>query len=244
MLPRSLKLGGPLSFQLDVLIYPEQVRRVVAFLDLRQTWIILAVGRANAIFALFHHKVDVRATGRVRVQRAPIFLRPRGNFIFVRGVRIDSHNYLSPQSVAVPPSCCTLLDTAGCTIDGVEVHGGLRRRHCRSVFQMVRDRFVGKRTDEIGLPVPLHSGRIETIMQALQYWMRYRADQVERGSLEPSDWLEHHPRVLQGSGVAPNDFAHFRVVQMLGERRPRRDSEESKEPVDVIGGLGDKAAVP
>src|SRR6202023_1331341 len=83
----------PRSPRLDVLIYAEQVRRIETLLDLRQTVVIFAVSRPDAIFALFHHEVDVRPAGGIWMKRAPILLRPGGDFFLVRGVRIDADNH-------------------------------------------------------------------------------------------------------------------------------------------------------
>src|ERR1700735_4713040 len=109
---------------------------------------------------------------------------------------------------------------------------------------MLLDGLVRKCAYEIGLPIPLHARQIETIEHALKRGMRNRPYQVERRNLEISDRLENFLRLLDGSGIAPHDAAHFLAVQMLGERRPRRHGMESKEPVDVSGRLCDEAAVP
>ena len=63
----ELEARGRLSFWLNVLIYAEQVRRIVALLDLCQAVVILGVCRSDASFALLHHEVDICATGRVRM---------------------------------------------------------------------------------------------------------------------------------------------------------------------------------
>src|SRR5579862_9227792 len=103
----------PLLLRLDVLVYAEQIRRIVALLDLRQTIVILAVRRPDAILALFHHEVDVRAAGRVWMKSTPILLCPAGNFFVVRGVRIDPDYHLSPSRVSITPRRGTVLDAAG-----------------------------------------------------------------------------------------------------------------------------------
>src|ERR1700675_3303547 len=79
--------------RLDVLIHTKQVRGIVPLLDFGQTVVILAVRRPDAIFALFHHEVDVCAAGRVGMKRAPILFGPRADFFLVRGVRIDPHDH-------------------------------------------------------------------------------------------------------------------------------------------------------
>src|SRR3974390_3444349 len=104
---------------------------------------------------------------------------------------------------------------------------------------MQGDGFVGKRAHKIGLPVPLQARRIETIEQTLQCRMRNRADHVERWYLKAPNRLENLLRLFDRARVAPHDAAHLLVVQMLGKRRPRRDGEESKETIDVIGRLRD-----
>jgi predicted ferric reductase len=49
----------PLISRLDVLVRAEEVVRVIFCLDGREAVEILAIGRADAIFALIHHEIHI-----------------------------------------------------------------------------------------------------------------------------------------------------------------------------------------
>ena len=49
---------------------------IVLLLDRRQAVIVLPEGGFDAILALFHHEIDVGASGRVRMQGVKVFLGP------------------------------------------------------------------------------------------------------------------------------------------------------------------------
>src|SRR5580698_273436 len=109
---------------------------------------------------------------------------------------------------------------------------------------MLCNSLVGKGLYEIGLPVPLHPGRIQAIEKALQRRMRNGANQIDCRGLETPDRSKYFLRFLHRSGVTPNDATHLFVVKVLGERRPRWHGVESKKTVNVIGRLDDEVAVP
>jgi hypothetical protein len=50
----------------------EEVVRVICGLDLAKPLVVAALSGANPVRSLFHHEVDVRSPGRIRVQRIPI----------------------------------------------------------------------------------------------------------------------------------------------------------------------------
>ena len=90
-------LAGVYFSGLMFLVQAEEVLRVVLLLDLRQTVIIFAICRANAVFAFFHHEVDVCAARRIRMQVLPIVPRPLRNLIFTGRTGIDTHPSPAPK---------------------------------------------------------------------------------------------------------------------------------------------------
>src|SRR5690242_16253124 len=64
---------------LDVLVYREQVLRIVFRLDPAQTGVVVAVRRLHSILSFVHHEVDVGPAGRVGMQRFPIASGPRSD---------------------------------------------------------------------------------------------------------------------------------------------------------------------
>ncbi len=103
---------------------------------------------------------------------------------------------------------------------------------------------VAQLVHEIRFPIPLESRRIERVEHALQYRMRQWADKVQGGLQESADRTERLLGFLQRAGVTPHDSAHLPVVEMLGERRPRRHRQEREETVEVVQRLGQELAVP
>src|ERR1700684_1106819 len=99
----SLKLWRFLSARLNVLIYAEQVRRIVLLLDLGQPRVVLPIRRPDALLAFLHHEIHVCPARRMREERAPIIARPRGNLLLARRVRVYADDHLRPFSVAVGP---------------------------------------------------------------------------------------------------------------------------------------------
>src|SRR5262245_6640919 len=85
----------------DVLIYAEQVCRIVAFLDLGQAVVALSISGANAIHTFIHHEIYVSTSRGIRVHCNPIVFRPPGDSFLVRRVRVDTDDDSGPVSVAV-----------------------------------------------------------------------------------------------------------------------------------------------
>src|SRR3954463_8699477 len=67
----------PCSFgRANILIYVEEVAGVVLRLDRTQAIVVATISRAYAVFAFFHHEVDVCAARTVGVKRIVVFFRP------------------------------------------------------------------------------------------------------------------------------------------------------------------------
>ena len=110
----------------DVLVHPEQVVRVVAPLHLHEPVVVLPVGGLHALAALVvHEEVDVRAPGRVRVQRLPVALGPVRDRGRVGGVGVDPHDHLRPARVAIGERGLVLTDPVHRPVDRIQVHRGV-----------------------------------------------------------------------------------------------------------------------
>src|SRR5262249_4594192 len=152
----------------DVLVDVEDVLRVVALLDPGEPVVVAAVGGPDPVLALGHHEVDVGAAGRGRVQRLPVLpgpLRHRGH---VGRVRVDADDDAGPAAVAIGERGGVLRHPAGGTVDRVQVHGGVPGGQLRAVLEVRLDGVVGDLVVEVGLPVPLETGRVKGVERALQ----------------------------------------------------------------------------
>lgn len=70
------------SFRTDVLVDTEEVIWIIPGFDLLQPLVIVAVGGPNSRLALFHHEVDVRPIGRMRMQCLPVVANPLADLHF------------------------------------------------------------------------------------------------------------------------------------------------------------------
>src|SRR5262245_64734390 len=108
------------------------------------------------------------------------------------------------------------------------------------MFHVQRNRFVAQLIDEVSPPVPLQPRGIQGIKQALERWIRQRANQIERWRPEAADGLEGGLRLLVPAGIAPHNPTHRLVVQMVREGWPRRYGQEREEAIDIVRRLGAK----
>src|SRR5580700_3819472 len=109
---------------------------------------------------------------------------------------------------------------------------------------MESDGFVRQRAHEIGLPVPLQTRRIETVVHTLEGRIRNGADHVERWRLDAPNRFKYFLGLFDRPRITPHDAAHLLALQVLGERSRRRNGEKSKEAINVIRRLSDEAAIP
>src|ERR1700692_1578132 len=74
--------------RLDILIYPEEVIRIIFRFDPGQPLVVIAVGRATTVVAVsFHHEVHVRSSRSIGMQRLPVVSSPGGNMIRIGRIR-------------------------------------------------------------------------------------------------------------------------------------------------------------
>src|SRR5690606_24741490 len=106
------------------------------------------------------------------------------------------------------------------------------------------DRRVWELIDEVRLPVPLMSRRVEPVEGALKRRIWHLLNSVERRRTELAYWTEHLVGVLGAARVAPHHAAHLPVVKGLGERWPGWNRKEGEEAVEVLGGVQNELAVP
>src|SRR5215470_3939385 len=112
------------------------------------------------------------------------------------------------------------------------------------MLHVERNGCVAQLIDEVRAPVPLQTWWIQGIKQALERWIRQRANQIERWRPEAAAGLEGGLSLLWPAGIAPHNATHRLVVQMFREGRPRRDGQESDEAINIFRRLGDKLTVP
>src|ERR1035438_8711788 len=165
----------------NVLVHAEEIRRIVPGFYLLETAVVRAVGSFDAGRAFFHHEIDVSTGGRVRVDGVPIGAGPIGDLVLVGGIGVDAHDHCRPFGAAIAESGRTGSHAVYRAVDGVEVHGAEHGGHVGAVLDVAGDRIITQVVDEIGLPIPLHAGRVETIEEALQDGQGHGADTVEQG---------------------------------------------------------------
>src|SRR5262249_56165325 len=106
------------------------------------------------------------------------------------GMWIDAEDDLGPGGVTVVPRRVMLAHAVCSAVERVEVHGGVERWNVRAMLHVQRNRCVAQLIDEVSAPVPLQTRWIQGIKQALECWIRQRADQIERRWQEAADGLE------------------------------------------------------
>jgi hypothetical protein len=233
-----------LDGRLDVLIHTEEIGWIVLALDGRQALIVVPVAGFDALLALFHHEIYVRAARRMGMQIVPVLSGPVHDAVLIGRVGIDSHNHLGPGGIPVAPRRLVLAHPMRRSVHRIEVHGRVHGRQLGAVLHVEPDRLVAQLIDKVRFPIVLEPGRVERIEHALERRMRDGADQVQGRRQKAPDRLERFLGLLQRPGVAPDYPTHFLVVEMLGKRRPRRHDQEGEETVDIIGCLRDELAIP
>src|SRR5262249_10787366 len=228
----------------DVLIYAEQVCRIVAFLDLGQAVVALSISGANAIHTFIHHEIYVSTSRGIRVHCSPIVFRPAGDSFLVRRVRVDTNDDSGPVSVAVRPRRYAIPDGACFAVDRIEVHRRVHRRKHRAVLCMLGNRLMPQFPHKVSLPVPLQPWQIELVKHTLKRRVTNPTNQIKCWRFEFTDRLEHSLCLIEGSGVAPHDAAHFLVVQMLGEGRAGRNGKECEKAIKIIWRLAYEVSIP
>ncbi len=109
---------------------------------------------------------------------------------------------------------------------------------------MQLDGLVGDLVDEVGAPVPLLALGVERVEHALEPGER---DVVRAVQDRLGERVHQRRHVLDGlllaAEVAPDDAAHLAQVDVLGERRSRRDRVVAEEAVELARSVGDEVAV-
>src|SRR5439155_18627866 len=86
----------------DILIYAEEIARVIFIFDREQPLILVSVSFLHAIFSFIsHQKVYIRSTCRIEMQRVIITLRPRDDLFVVCWIGINADHYLRPGSISI-----------------------------------------------------------------------------------------------------------------------------------------------
>ena len=116
---RGLRSGGRGP---DVLIHPEQVRRVVLVLDSDEPLVVVTVSCLDPFLSLVHHEVHVGSASRVGMQRIPIILCPRDDAVIVGWVGVHADDHLRPIRITISPGGVTAGDAVGSPVDRVHMH--------------------------------------------------------------------------------------------------------------------------
>ena len=94
----------------DILVDVEKVIRIVLPLNLRQSIVVVAVGRFDPVDSFFHHEIYVGASQCVGMDGFPIFLGPRRNRFRLAGsglipaMTIDHVASRNAQAVSLCPT--------------------------------------------------------------------------------------------------------------------------------------------
>jgi len=112
---------------LDVLIHAKEIRWIVLALDGHQAHVVVPIARFDALLALFHHEIHVRATRRIEVYIVPLVPGPVDGAVLVRRVGIGSHDHLGPGDLPVAPRRVVIAQPLCCAPVNLRV-GRLRQR--------------------------------------------------------------------------------------------------------------------
>ena len=101
------------------------------------------------------------------MKRIVVTLGPGYDFVFIRGIRINTNHYLRPLGVAIIPGSIRFAHARRGAIDRIHVHGGMHRREGFAKPNVLRNRFIAQLVNKIGAPVPLQPRRIKRIEHTL-----------------------------------------------------------------------------
>src|SRR5438105_10404431 len=107
---------------LDVLIHAKEIGGIVLALDGRQALVIVPVARFDALLALFHHEIHVRAARRIGMHILPVLPGPVDDEVFVRRIGIDSHDHLGPGGLPVTPRRAVPAQAVRRSVHRIAVH--------------------------------------------------------------------------------------------------------------------------
>src|SRR4029453_864082 len=142
------------------------------------------------------------------------------------------------------PRRCTIPYGACFAVDRIKVHRRVHGRKQRAVLYVQGNCFIAQLPYKVSFPVPLQPWRIERVKHALKRRVRNRTNQIKCWRFEFPDRLEHPLCLIEGSGVAPHDAAHFLVVQVLGKGRARRNRKECEKAIKTIWRLDYDVSIP
>src|SRR5579859_6477496 len=168
------------------------------------------------------------------MERLEVVDRPAADDVDVGRVGVDAGEDRAPPRVTVGPRRVLGREVVRGPVDRIHVHRALHRRQLGAEARVDLHRLVRDLVDEVGAPVPLVTGRIEAVERPLQRRVRHRPDAVHERLRDRVEERRHRGRgVLLRPEVAPNDAAHVPQMDLLRERRPRRDDVEREEAVQL-----------
>lgn len=228
---------------LDVLVDAEEIRGVVFFLDGGEAFVIVAVGGLDALLAFLHHEIDVRATGRKRMESFPIVLAPIDDFRVVRGIGIHADDDFGKKSFAKTVGGVGPGDALGSAVDGIEMHGGVDGGNFRAVLDMAGDGFVGELGEIVGAPIPLKAGNVEAVKDALRRGKWGSGDVIQKGMADRTHGLGGGVGLFGSASATPDDAADILKMEVRRKHGRGRNNEKRKKAADVLGSFDDEIAI-
>src|SRR5207244_6740655 len=96
--------------------------------------------------------------------------------------------------------------------------------------------------EEVGLPVPLQTGWVQRVEQALQHRPRDRPSDIHCRGAKGTNGFEELSGLVQRAAVAPHDDAHLLQVKLLWERWCGWHRDKPEPAVDLLRGVRDEVA--
>src|SRR5207249_348359 len=125
---------------LDVLVHAKEIIGIVFVFDGDQAFVIIAIGSFHAPFSFVaHQEVHVRPAGGVRMYCVVITLGPRNDFVLIRGIGVNAHDYLCPVGIAIIPGGIIFADPCCGAVNWIHVHGGMHRWEHFTKANMLRN---------------------------------------------------------------------------------------------------------
>src|SRR5215472_3176794 len=105
------------------------------------------------------------------------------------------------------------------------------------------DGFIAQVSEVVSSPIPLQTGNVQTIKQALHRRKWRRPDLVEKWVAYRTHRLGEFFSLFGSAGAAPNDAAHLLDVEVRREHRSGWDNKKSKKAAHVLRSFLDEVTI-
>src|SRR6266446_5232312 len=119
----------------DILVEPEDIRRVVLVLDLRQAGIIVPKGITDPLWLICPEVIDIHPTGGMRVEGLPALAHPRDMLVRLSGRGPLTNDIKIPQCLTQSKGRGLCRDAGGGTVHQIEQDHRMRRGHLVGILQ-------------------------------------------------------------------------------------------------------------